>query len=233
MNKRKKISILIIEDNRLLREGITNVINEQKDLKVIASLSEREKSLSEIFKLKPNVVLLDIGLRSQNSLKIVKTIKDKSSEIKIIVMDLLSVESDILNFVQAGASGFILKDAITRDFMKTIRSVAAGKKVLPSNMTGSLFSQIVERALINAKSESLIEAVQMTNRERQVIELIADGKSNKEIGKILNLSVYTVKGYVHNILEKMTLRKRVQIAVYANTKKKYKDTAESISQNEK
>ncbi len=99
-------------------------------------------------------------------------------------------------------------------------------------MTGSLFSQIVERALNNAKSESLMESVQMTNRERQVIDLIADGKSNKEIGKILNLSVYTVKGYVHNILEKMTLRKLVQIAVYANTKRKYKNTTESISHND-
>jgi len=117
-------------------------------------------------------------------------------------------------------------------FSKNNTFIAAGKKVLPSNMTGSLFSQIVERALNNAKSESLMESVQMTNRERQVIDLIADGKSNKEIGKILNLSVYTVKGYVHNILEKMTLRKLVQIAVYANTKKKYKNTTESISHND-
>ena len=226
---KKKTSILIIEDNRLLRDGITSMINEQPDLKVVASISERLNSLSKIFTLNPDVVLIDLGLRSQNSLQVVKSIREKSSEIKIIVMDLLPVQADILDYVKAGASGFILKNAMVHEFLKTIRSVAAGEKVLPPHMTNSLFSQIVERAVNGTRNSNLMQAVRMTKREREVIELIADGMTNKEIGKRLNLSPYTVKSHVHNILEKMALHTRVQIATYAHSSQEYKDTAGSVS----
>ncbi|MCX6163448.1 MAG: response regulator transcription factor [Ignavibacteriae bacterium] len=127
MKSKKKISILVIEDNRLLRDGITTMINEQPDLKVIATISERKDSISKILELKPDVVLIDLGLRTQNSLEVVKSVKEKSSDIKIIVMDLLPVENDILDFVKAGASGFILKNAMVNEFLKTIRSVASGE----------------------------------------------------------------------------------------------------------
>lgn len=226
MSPKKKISILIIEDNRLLRDGISSIINEQPDLKVIAAFSESEKSLSNIFKNNPDIVLIDLGLRNQNSLEVVETIKKKASDIKIIVMDLLPVESDILNFIKAGASGFILKDTGVPKFLKTIRSVATGEKVLPLHMTGSLFSQIIEKAVSKTENSDLMRVTRMTKRERQVIELIADGLTNKEIGNILNLSPYTVKSHVHNILEKMALHTRVQIAVYANTSKEFKDTTD-------
>jgi DNA-binding NarL/FixJ family response regulator len=229
MKPKKKISVFIIEDNRLLRDGISVMINEQTDLKVIATFNEKEKSLSKIFTLKPDVVLIDLGLRNQNSLEVVKSIKDKSPDIKIIVMDLLPIQSDILDFVKAGASGFILKNAMVNEFLKTIRSVAAGEKILPPHMTGSLFSQIVERAVNGTQGADLMQVVRMTKRERQVIELIADGQTNKEIGHILHLSPYTVKSHVHNILEKMALHTRVQIAKYAYSNKEYKETVDSIS----
>jgi len=131
--------------------------------------------------------------------------------------------------VKAGASGFILKDAMVNEFLKTIRSVAAGEKVLPQHMTGSLFIQIVERAVNGISKTDIMQAVRMTKRERQVVKFIADGQSNKEIGQILNLSPYTVKSHVHNILEKMALHTRVQIAKYAYSNKEYKETADSVS----
>jgi DNA-binding NarL/FixJ family response regulator len=229
MIQAKKIKILIVEDNRLLLNGIVSMINEQSDLKVIAAINDREDTLSKIIKLKPDVVLIDLGLRTQNSLEVVKSVKQESPDIKIIVMDLLPVQSDILDFVKAGASGFILKDAMVHDFLKTIRSVAAGEKVLPPHMTGSLFSQIVDRAVNGTRDANLMKAVRMTKRERQVIELVADGLSNKEIGQILHLSTYTVKSHIHNILEKMALHTRVQIAKYVHTSQEYKDTADSVS----
>jgi DNA-binding NarL/FixJ family response regulator len=225
----KKISILIIEDNRLLRDGITSMIKEQPDLKIIASISDRKDSLSKILEFKPDIVLIDLGLRSQNSLEVVKSVKEKSTGIKIIVMDLMPVENDILEFVRAGASGFILKNAIVNEFLKTIRSVAAGEKVLPPNMADSLFSQIVTRAVNGSEHVDLKYAVRMTKREREVIDLIADGLTNKEIGQILHLSPYTVKSHVHNILEKMTLHARVQIANFAHTNKEFKENADSAT----
>lgn len=231
MKTTKKISVVIIEDNRLLREGITSLINEQSDLKVVGAFSERENALTKIFELKPTIVLIDLGLRSQNSLRVVKSIKQRSDEIKIIVMDLMPLENDILDFVKAGASGFILKDAKVQEFLKTINSVAAGEKVLPTHMTGSLFNQIIDRAVNGTSTSDLEQAVKMTKRERQVIELIADGLANKEIGKLLHLSPFTVKSHVHNILEKMALHSRVQIATYAHTSKEFKETNPKTSKN--
>jgi len=145
------------------------------------------------------------------------------------VMDLVPTEVEILMFVREGVSGFVLKDATTVDFLKTIRAVAGGKKILPALMTGSLFSQIVEQAVNGTIPPRVIEAVRMTKRERQVILLIADGLSNKEIANKLHLSTYTVKSHVHNILEKLLLQSRVQIAKYALTNSEMMKAEESIS----
>ena len=225
----KKIRLLVIEDNRLLREGISAMIKEQSDMKVSAAIGTGENILEKINTLKPDVTLLDLGLRNQNSLLVVKSVKKKFSSTKIIVMDLVPVHEEILEFVQAGVSGFILKDATVHDFLKTIRSVAEGNKVLPNNLTDSLFSQIVEYAVRGPKSSSLIKSVRMTKREKQVIELIADGLTNKEIAQKLHLSTFTVKSHVHNILEKLALHTRVQIAKYAHTTEEFKEVADSIS----
>jgi DNA-binding NarL/FixJ family response regulator len=233
MNSKKKINILIIEDNRLLRDGITLMINGQSDLKVVGAINDTIKSSAKISNLKPDVILIDLGLSNQNSLQVVKSIKENSPGIKIIVMDLLPVESDILDFVKAGASGFILKDAMVSDFLKTIRLVANGEKVLPPHMTSSLFSQIIDTAISGNHKADLRQSVVMTKRERQVVEHIADGLTNKEIGNILHLSPYTVKSHVHNILEKMALHTRLQIAKYAYASKDYKDASDSPSQPDK
>jgi two-component system, NarL family, response regulator DegU len=225
----KKIKLIIIEDNRLLREGITAMIKEQPDLKVAAALGTSENILTKIDIVKPNIALLDLGLRNQNSLNLVKSIIKKFTSTRIIVMDLVPVHEEILEFVQAGVSGFILKDATVVDFLKTIRSVAKGDKVLPPHLTDSLFSQIVKHAVNGLKSSTLINSVRMTKREKQVIELIADGLTNKEIAQKLHLSTYTIKSHVHNILEKLALHTRVQIAKYAHTTEDLKNIADSIS----
>ena len=132
----KKISILVIEDNRLLREGISAMLKKQPDMNVIATFGNGENILVEVAKRKPNIVLLDLGLRSQSSLNIVKLIKKRFETIKIIVLDLIPLQTDVLEFVQAGVSGFILKDANITDFYKTIRSVFEGAQVLPPHLTG-------------------------------------------------------------------------------------------------
>ncbi|MCJ7553979.1 MAG: response regulator transcription factor, partial [Ignavibacteriaceae bacterium] len=175
------------------------------------------------------IVLLDLGLRSQNSLQVVKLIKEHFQKTKIIVMDLIPLQADVFEFVQAGVSGFILKDANIAEFYKTIRSVYQGAQVLPPHLTGSLFSQIVEHAINGFKPSVIVESVRMTKRERQVIELIADGSTNKEIAQKLHLSTYTVKSHVHNILEKLALHSRVQIAKHAHLSESYKTAIDTTS----
>ncbi len=193
------------------------MLNEQPDIEVVAAFGDgKEAVLQGAQELKPQIVLVDLGLKGQNSLQLVELIKRESSEIKVIVMDLIPVQADVVEFVREGVSGFILKDATFDDFVGTIRSVAAGASVLPPSLTGSLFSQIIEKVAGEGKM-SLIESVRMTKREREVIELIAEGLSNKEIAQQLNIATYTVKSHVHNILEKLALHTRLQVASYAHT----------------
>ena len=228
----KKNSILVIEDNRLLREGITAMIGKQTDLKVVAAFGDCTKAIQYIRRSEPRLLLLDLGLRSKNSLELAKDLRKDFPKIKIIMMDFVPLQEDILLFVQAGVSGFILKDASVEDFLLTIRSVAGGLKVLPPNLTGSLFSQIVDQVVNSSSPSKIIESVKMTKRERQVVELVADGLSNKEIAQKLHLSTYTIKSHIHNILEKLALHTRVQIAKYAHNSDNYSETIKSISTSE-
>lgn len=224
----KKIRLLLIEDNRLLRDGILTILKPHKDIIIIAASGEGRNTLLKIKQLKPNVVLLDLGLRSQNSLHVVEIVKKEFPQAKIIVMDLAPVQSDILQYVKAGANGFILKDASLNDLLITIRSVAEGSTVLPPLLVDSLFSQIVEHAIRDGKSK-LKEAVRMTKREKEVIVLLSEGMSNKEIGHRIHISTYTVKSHIHNIMEKLALHTRLEIANYAYSEETLNTTTRSIS----
>jgi DNA-binding NarL/FixJ family response regulator len=217
----KKIPILVIEDNRLLRDGISAMLDEQPDIRVVGALGNSERTLATIRTMRPAVILLDLGLRAQNSLQLVKSIRKTFAGMKVIVMDLVPMQSDVVIYVQAGVAGFILKDATMDDFLDTIRSVSRGETILPPQLTGSLFSQIIDHAVRGSTRSVLMESVRMTKRERQVVGLIADGMTNKEIAQELHLSTSTVKSHIHNILEKLALRSRVQIAKYAHTSGDY------------
>jgi two-component system NarL family response regulator len=224
----KKIRLLLIEDNRLLRDGIYSILKPHKDIVIIAASGDGKSTLVKIKQLKPNVVLLDLGLRSQNSLHVVEVVKKDFPLAKIIIMDLAPVQADILQYVKAGANGFILKDASLNDFLITIRTVSEGATVLPPMLVDSLFSQIVELAVREGKTK-LKEAVRMTKREREVIILLSEGMSNKEIGHKMRVSTYTIKSHIHNIMEKLALHTRLEIANYSYSDETFKTISKSIS----
>jgi DNA-binding NarL/FixJ family response regulator len=223
-----KIRLLLIEDNRLLRDGIFSILKFHKDIVIIAASGDAKNTLKKIKRLKPNVVLLDLGLRSQNSLRVVEIVKQDFPLAKIIVMDLAPAQADILQYVKAGANGFILKDASLNDFLITIRSVAEGSTVVPPLLVDSLFSQIVEQAVRKGKSK-LKNAVQMTKREREVIGFLSDGLNNKEIAQKMHVSNFTIKSHIHNIMEKLALHTRLEIANYSYTSETLKTITKSIS----
>ncbi|HMN50353.1 MAG TPA: response regulator transcription factor [Ignavibacteriaceae bacterium] len=224
----KKIRLLLIEDNRLLRDGIFSIIKPHKDIMIIAASGDGRHTLIKIKQLKPNVVLLDLGLRSQNSLHVVEVVKRDFPQAKIIVMDLAPVQADILQYVKAGANGFILKDASLNDFLITIRSVSEGATILPPLLIDSLFSQIVDHAVREGKSK-LKESILMTKREREVILHLGEGMSNKEIAQKMHVSTYTVKSHIHNIMEKLALHTRLEIANYSYTDETLNTISKSIS----
>lgn len=223
----KKIRLLLIEDNRLLREGILSILKSQKDI-IIFSSGIGKNPLLKVHKLKPNIVLLDLALRSQNSLHVVEILKKELPRAKIIVMDLAPAHADVLQYVKAGAKGFILKDASLDDLLVTIRSVSKGATVLPPLLVDSLFSQIVDHAVRESKFK-LGGAVKMTKRERDVIALLSDGLTNKEIAQKIHISTFTVKSHIHNIMEKLALHTRLEATNYIYSMETLKTIAKSIS----
>ena len=211
----KRILVLVIEDNRLVRDGLAALLDAQPDFKVVAAAEGANAGLLQVLATKPHVVLVDAALGNHDSHRLVESVKKEAPESRVIVMDLLPAQEDVIEFIQAGASGFIVKDATIADFVATIRSVAEGADVVPPALTGTLLSHIVDQAVMRSTA-AVLEAVQMTKREREIMSLIADGLSNKEVAQRLNIATYTVKSHVHNILEKLALHTRLQIAAHAH-----------------
>ena len=205
------ISVVLIEDNRLVREGMTALLNQTEDFKVLAA--ESSVGFALLRKVQPDVILLNAGLWNDDSLNVEETVVKEDPKAKVIIMDLLPVHEDIVKFVNAGVSGFILKNATAEDLVSAIRSVVGGADVLPPEMTSTLFSQISKEALVRGRAVSM-ESVRMTPREREVIGLIGEGLSNKEIAGRLNISTYTVKSHVRTVMEKLALHTRLQIAAF-------------------
>lgn len=215
----KPISLVLVEDNRLLREGITAMIHAQPGFRVLAASADAEEALQKIREARPDVVLLDFGLESHDSLSLTATVHGEVPAARVIVMGLLPVQEDVANYVRAGASGFIMKDASFEEFFATIRAVAGGAEVLPRELTASLFTQIAMNVAGGSREKiGALEGVRLTERETQIIGLLGEGLSNKEIAIRLHIAVHTVKSHVHNILEKLALHTRLEVAAFSHAR---------------
>jgi DNA-binding NarL/FixJ family response regulator len=209
----KRIRILVIDDNRLVREGLKTLLNAELDLKVVSVAETPNAGLQQARDSSPHIVLVDAALDNGDSARYVESIRKTLPEAKVIVMDLLPAPEEVIEFVKAGANGFVMKDATLDDLVQTIRSVAGGTDVVPPALTGTLLSHIAQQAIARHRP-GLADAVRMTKREREIMNLIAEGLSNKEIAQRLGIATYTVKSHVHNILEKLALHSRLQIAAF-------------------
>jgi DNA-binding NarL/FixJ family response regulator len=208
------IAIALIEDNQVVREALTVLLRRVPGLEIVHAGSSA--NLSHIERSQPRVVLLDVGLENGDSLALARGIGKELPDSRVVVMDLLPTEEEIREFIEAGVSGFVMKDASLDEFVNTIRSVARGSSVLPATMTSSLFSQIAHD-MVNGRDRgsSASDAVALTPREREVIDLISEGLSNKGIATRLHISVHTVKSHVRNVMEKLALHTRLQVAAWA------------------
>lgn len=219
------IKLVLIDDNRLLREGLAAMIRQQPGFRVLAAAADVDEALGAIHDEAPDIVLLDLGLADHDSLGLTTKVRADIPSARVIIMGLLPLQEDVANFVHAGASGFIMKDASYEEFFATIRAVSAGKEILPQALTNSLFTQIAQAVARTRGKARALEAVRLTNRERQVIDLLGEGLSNKEIATRLDIAVHTVKSHVHNVLEKLALRSRLEVVAFTHSAGQPKDGA--------
>jgi two-component system nitrate/nitrite response regulator NarL len=206
------ISVALIEDNRVVREGLAELLGEDPVFRVVHTAALCD--VAAIQRAGADVLLLDIGLENGDSLDMARNMARELPACRIIVMDLLPSHEDIRSFVEAGVAGFILKDASVEELKETIRAVAGGAEILPTSVTHALFSQIANHAI--KRGPQADDDIRLTSREREVLDLIAEGLSNKAIASRLHISTHTVKSHVRNIMEKLTLHTRLQLAAWAH-----------------
>ena len=206
--------MLIIDDNRLMRGGLRALLKAQPDLQVAGAVADLAAALRRVAEVTPHVVLVDAGLGSCDGCRCVEQIHKSAPAARVIVMDLLPAPEEVVGYVKAGANGFLMKDATVEDLVGTVRSVARGEDVIPLLLTGTLLSHIAQDAVVHQRPEAA-DAVRMTKREREVMQLIAEGFNNKAIAQRLGVAGDTVKSHVRNILEKLTLHSRLAIAAHS------------------
>lgn len=209
------IPVLLVEDNRLLREGIAAILSGEPDLQLVAVAESVELAAARAQEVKPRVILMNAPQGCLDNCARVGSLKQAAPGAGVIMMHLDPTNENLVACVEAGASGFITKDATGPDIVMSVRSVAAGREVLPPDLAGAFFSHIAKQAN-GHMSTARIRAVQMTAREREIVGLIAHGLRNKEVAGRLNLSTHTVKSHVHHILEKLALHSRLQLAAVAH-----------------
>jgi two-component system, NarL family, nitrate/nitrite response regulator NarL len=197
----------------LVREGLAALLGQVEELRLVAAGSRLDTA--KLRKRNPQVLLLDLGLRNGDSFRLAEKVLKEFPQSKVIMMDVLPVAEEVHEFINLGVSGFIMKDASFDDVVDAIRKVVKGLQVLPPQMTGTLFSRIAAAAVVTS-TKGAFNSVRMTPREREVVNLIAEGLANDEIAARLNIATYTVRSHVRNIMEKLMLHTRLQIAAYVH-----------------
>lgn len=202
------------------------ILSRYPDLEVVGVADDVSSAIPRVSAAGARVVLVDAGMGDGDSHDLVAQIVGSFPEARVIVMDILPDPDDVFEFVRRGASGFVMKDASIDEFVDTIRTVASGGEVLPPDLTNTVFSYIAERSAATPRSPRQGRSIRLTPRELEVIDRIADGMSNKAIARALSISHHTVKSHVRNILEKLALHSRLQVALYAH------DTGTASSERE-
>ncbi len=209
------IPVLVIDDNRVRRDVLVALLEATADIRVVAAPDSADAAMRHLQDDARHVVLVAADLANSGSCQAVERVRHAAPGVRVIVMGVHSSRDDIIGFVEAGASGFVVADASGDEVVTTVRSVGQGDEVLPPAIAGSLFSHISGHASGHvAAHRGTVE--QMTKREREVIHLIATGLTNREIAARLNLSAHTVKSHVRNIMEKLALHTRLQIAAFTH-----------------
>lgn len=201
-----KIKILLVDDHQILRDGIRNVIERNAAMEVIAEAKDGREAIKLCKQLKPNVVIMDIAMEGLNGVEATTRIVQENPETKIIALSMHSNKRFVLGMFKAGAYGYLLKDCDSEELIKAIKTVSINQKYIAQNISAVILSEFISG---QQEEESL------TSREKEILQLIAEGQSSKDIGKILFLSSKTVDSHRKNIMDKLELHSLPELTMYA------------------
>lgn len=210
-----KISILIVDDHALVRDGIIAMLKNEDDIHIIGEAVDGEEAVAKNNELNPDIIIMDIMMPKFNGLEAAKMIKAQHPGSKIIFLSMEVKEDFISEAIKAGASGYIPKDSNKVILINAIRSVFKGEKYFHSMVSELIFNQFYEKSIGNEKAKKTYSAGKISNREVEVLKLIASGFSNSQIAEKLFISVRTVDAHRNHIMQKLELNNTAELVKYA------------------
>jgi two-component system response regulator NreC len=208
----KKIKLLVADDHKIFRQGIKKLLEEESDLQVVGEASDGRDAVKKATELKPDVILMDIAMANLNGLEATRHIKKQLPSAKVIMVTMHKNEEYVLQSFQAGASGFILKEGAVEELVSAIRSINSDKSFLSPSISKTLIDAYM-RKMETGKTETPFDL--LTDREREVLQLIAEGYTNREVAKSLFISVKTVEAHRAHIMQKLNIHDIAKLVKYA------------------
>lgn len=209
MQPAEKIRVLIVDDHEVVRLGLTALFNQASDIQVVGQAADVEPAIEAAAKLKPNVVVMDVRLPGGSGVDACRAIRAQDPAIQVIMLTSYSDDEALFSAVMAGAAGYVMKQIGSHDLVNAIRTVAKGGSLLDPQVTGKVLERVRRQAQARDKGAEL------TDQERRILALIAEGKTNKEIAAEVYLSEKTVRNYVSHLLAKLEVGNRAEAAALA------------------
>lgn len=203
--------ILLADDHRIVREGLRNMIIKQPGFEIIGEAEDGLSAVKQARKLSPDVVIMDIGMPGLNGIEATRQIKSESPHIKVIALSMYAERRFVAEMLKAGASAYLLKDSAVDELFQAIRASLANKIYLSQSIADNVIKDYVE----HIPRENFSPFSILSQREREVLQLLAEGKSTKEIAALLYVSVKTVETHRQNIMDKLNLRSVAELTKYA------------------
>ena len=209
------IRVLIVDDQMMVREGFSVLLGAMPDIEVVGEAVNGREAIAQVATLRPDVVLMDIRMPELNGIEATREIVAADADAKVLVLTTFDLDEYVYQALRAGASGFLLKDASARQLAEGVRVVAAGEALLAPTVTKRLINEFAKAPANSSRPPAMAQIGELTERETEVLVLIAQGLSNVEIAAHLVVAESTIKTHVSRILVKLGLRDRTQAAVFA------------------
>jgi two-component system nitrate/nitrite response regulator NarL len=213
---REPLRVLIIQRNRLLRESLAFVLSYQQNIHLIGSAADLREIIEVIHQMLPDIIIMDLSLPERDGLEEARQICQVAPTSKVLMIGLRELESDVLACIEAGVAGYVPQEASLEELLQNMQAIAAGEAFCSPKVTPLLFSRLAENARAWRCLQSL-HRTRLTRRELEIISLIEEGLSNKEIAVRLRIELQTVKNHVHNVLEKLRVHSRREAAQYVKS----------------
>ena len=206
------IRIVVADDHQILREGLKALLGEDPECEVVGEAEDGRSAVDLAERLRPQVVLMDIGMPILNGIEATRKILASAPQTRVIILSMHSDRRYIARALQAGAAGYLLKDAAFDEISRAIRTVTDGRKYLSPAIAGAVIDEYLQKALPDAAKE---KGAPLTSREREVLQLLAEGRSTKEIAGAIHVSVKTVESHRKNIMDKLEIHSIAELTKYA------------------